>query len=93
MTVDRLENLRKKTGCQRSTRCGLKDGGKVKLIQRNKVCAMEIMKEMLCLSDAAIDTQRGKAVNSILQRIGWTRMGTPRKFGPYGSQKGFYRPC
>lgn len=71
---------------------GLKDGGTVKLVQREKVCAMEIMKELLCLSDAAIDSRRGKAINAILQRIGWMRTGTPRKYGPHGSQKGFYRP-
>ena len=73
--------------------CGaLKDGGTVQLVQRKKICAMEIMKEMLCMSDAAIDVRRGKAINSILLRLGWERTSTARKFGPYGSQKGFYRP-
>lgn len=71
---------------------GLKDGDTVQLVQRDKVCAREIMRELLCLPEAAIDMRRGKSINSILQRLGWKQTGYPDRFGPHGNQRGFYRP-
>ena len=71
---------------------GLKDGGSLQLIQRNKVCAAEILKELFNLSDAVIDKRRGKEVNSILQHLGWKPIGYPDKFGPHGKQRGYLRP-
>lgn len=71
---------------------GLKDGGTIQLVPRRRVCAMEIMKELQNLSDAAIDRRRGKEINSIIQRLGWKPTGYPDRFGPYGRQRGFYRP-
>ncbi|MBR1584427.1 MAG: virulence-associated protein E [Clostridia bacterium] len=72
---------------------GLRDGGKVQLVQREKVCAMEILRELMGVPlNAVIDKRRSAEVNSILQHLGWNRIGTPRKFGPHGPQKGYYRP-
>lgn len=72
---------------------GLKDGGKVQLVQREKVCAMEIMRELLNVPlNAVSDKRRSAEINSILQRAGWKPTGSPRPFGPHGKQRGFYRP-
>lgn len=63
-----------------------------KLAARSKICAAEIWVE--CLNgDPRYMTRRDSAeINGILSGIpGWNRMRTPRKFGEYGSQRGFER--
>lgn len=70
---------------------GLKDGGTVKLIQRDKVCATEIMKELLNYSDAMISKKASAEINDVLTHIGWVPIGSARRFGPYGKCRGYIR--
>lgn len=64
----------------------------LKTEKRIRVCANEILRECFMLSAEKIDTRLSKRVNAILHNIGWQRIGSARKFGPYGSQKGYERP-
>lgn len=62
------------------------------LVLRDKVCAAEVWVECLGGETKYLKRQESIEINSILSSIrGWTRIKTPRKFGPYGSQKGFER--
>lgn len=71
---------------------GFKNNGRMKLVQRERVCAMEIMKELLNYSDVMITKKASMEINDVLTHIGWLYIGSPRKFGPYGKCRGFSRP-
>ena len=71
---------------------GLKDGGSVQLVQRKKVCAAEIMKELFNYSDMVTDRRRAREINATLQKLGWKPLGYPDNYGPHGRQRGYARP-
>ena len=62
------------------------------LVPREKVCAVEIWVE--CFNSDAKYMKRSDSteINNILTGIkGWRRNKSVRRFGPYGTQKGFER--
>lgn len=65
---------------------------KVGSVQRDKVCAAEVMCELFGLDPGKNTRYEAKEINGILARFpGWERLPTPRRFGIYGNQKGFQR--
>lgn len=70
----------------------LKIPGEEELIERDKVCAVEIWTE--CFGGDIKYMKRADSVeiNNILLTIkGWKRNKSVRRYGPYGTQKGFER--
>lgn len=61
-------------------------------VQRDKICAAEVMYELFGQDPGKNTRYEAKEINGILARIpGWERLSTPRRFGIYGNQKGFQR--
>ena len=59
---------------------------------REKVCAVEIWAECFNGDPRFLKRSDSMEINNILAGIpGWERVKTPRRFGPYGQQKGFRR--
>ena len=57
---------------------------------RDKVCAVEIWVECLGGEPKYMKRSDSTEINGILTGMkGWKKMKTPRKFGPYGQQRGF----
>lgn len=57
---------------------------------RDKVCAVEIWVECLGGEPKYMKRADSTEINGILTSLkGWKKMKTPRKFGPYGQQRGF----
>ena len=66
--------------------------GEVELMRREKTCAVEIWVECFGGDPKYLKRSDSTEINNILTHApGWERIKTPRKFGPYGSQKGFQR--
>ena len=64
----------------------------VELVKRNKVCAVEIWEECYGGEKRHMKRSDSTDINNILRNTkGWRRIKYPRKFGPYGNQKGFER--
>jgi len=64
----------------------------VELVKRNKVCAVEIWEECYGGEKRYMKRSDSTEINNILLSTkGWKRIKTPRRFGPYGNQKGFER--
>ncbi|WP_418482678.1 VapE domain-containing protein [Frisingicoccus sp.] len=62
------------------------------LIKRDKTCAAEIWSECFGGDPRYLNRRESAEINSILTGLkGWKKMRTPRKFGQYGSQRGFER--
>ena len=62
------------------------------LVPREKVCAVEIWVECLGGDPRFLKRVDSIEINNILSGMpGWERLKTPRRFGPYGQQKGFSR--
>lgn len=62
------------------------------LVPREKVCAVEIWVECFGGDTKYMKRADSMEINSILSGLGgWERIKTPRRFGPYGPQKGFRR--
>ena len=62
------------------------------LMIRKKVCAAEIWVECFNGDPRYLGRRESTEIIGILMNIpGWGKIRTPRKFGPYGSQKGFER--
>lgn len=67
-------------------------GEGVVLMPREKVCAVEIWVECLGGDPRFLKRTDSIEINNILAGMpGWERVKTPRRFGPYGQQKGFRR--
>jgi putative DNA primase/helicase len=59
---------------------------------RTKVCAAEIWCECFNKDISFMKKSDAAEINSILDSVpGWVKDKTPRKFGPYGSQRGYSR--
>lgn len=64
----------------------------VTLIPREKVCAVEIWAECFGSDSKYMKRADSTEINNILLCAkGWYRNKTPRRFGPYGQQRGFER--
>ncbi|MGN1105461.1 MAG: VapE domain-containing protein, partial [Huintestinicola sp.] len=62
------------------------------LVERTKVCAMEIWCECFGGKKEYYKSSTGWELNAILRKIpGWVPVNAPRKFPIYGSQRGFRR--
>lgn len=62
------------------------------LIERDRVCAAEIIRECFLETRGAVDTRQAARVNRIMDQIeGWERGSTVRFGSCYGRQKGFVR--
>lgn len=64
----------------------------VELVPRDKVCAVEIWEECYGSEKRYMKRTDSTEINNILlsSKV-WRRIKTPRRFGPYGQQKGFER--
>lgn len=68
-------------------------GNQVRLVERQRVCAMEIWAECFGGDPRFIQRRDSMEINGALAGAeGWEREKTPRKYGLYGSQRGF-RKC
>ena len=64
----------------------------VELVPRDKVCAVEIWEECYGSEKRYMKRTDSTEINNILlSSKAWRRIKTPRRFGPYGQQKGFER--
>jgi predicted P-loop ATPase len=62
------------------------------LVEREKVCAVEIFVECYNGNPGYLKKQDSIEINNILSSLkGWTRNKSARRYGPYGAQKGFER--
>lgn len=69
---------------------GVKDESE--LVERDRVCALEILVECLEVKRQFIKNSDSIAINNILSGIkGWEYIKHPLKFGDYGQQRGFKR--
>lgn len=58
---------------------------------RTRVCALEVWCEAMNRDVAQMTNVNARQINEALESLkGWTRDKTPRKYGVYGSQRGFY---
>ena len=58
---------------------------------RDRICSQEVWRE--CLGDGRAAASRADTlrINAVLDRMpGWEKLSTPRMFGPYGNQKGYF---
>ena len=60
---------------------------------RDRICAVEIWVECFGGDLKFMKRSDSMEINNILLHGKWQRMSTPRKFGPYGQQRGFARPA
>lgn len=66
--------------------------GEMELEPREKTCAMEIWVECFGGDPKYLKRVESTEINSVLANAGgWRRIKSPRKFGPYGQQRGFER--
>ena len=71
---------------------GIKVPDDVSLAKRNKICAIEIWVECLNGDAKYIKRSDSSEINGILASTdGWKRNSSTRRYGPYGTQKGFER--
>lgn len=63
---------------------------KSQLVERDRVCAIEIWTEMLRGDEKHYKKANAIKINNALASIeGWEKMKTPARFGEYGNQRGF----
>lgn len=68
------------------------DFGDGAVLRRDRVCAAEIIVEVLGKSLNEKSTYDAKNVKAIMRKMdGWTEMEKTARFGPYGVQRGFVR--
>ncbi len=66
--------------------------GETELMRRERVCALEIWVECFGGDPKFMKRSDSAEINGILSGTpGWRKLGSPRRFGPYGSQRGFER--
>lgn len=65
-------------------------GPDVKLIKREKVCAVEVWTECFSGDPKYMKKSDSREINGILSNLkGWRRNRSKRRYGPYGIQRGF----
>ena len=68
----------------------LKVGNDSDLVNRQTICAAEIMYELMGISLETNDTRLSRRINAILTKLGFSRIATPYNAGKgYGNQRGF----
>lgn len=68
------------------------DREKYELIERNKICALEIWCELFGGDFKSMRNSDAIEINRIISSLpGWERQKSPRKYGYCGSQRGFSR--
>lgn len=62
------------------------------LVQRNKVCALEVWCELFDGDPKTYDTLKAREISNLLNKLpGWERKSTIRAGEPYGRQRGYTR--
>lgn len=62
------------------------------LIERDRVCAIEIWCEAMGKDVASLTNIMARQINEALDNLsGWVRDKYPRRYGAYGNQRGFYK--
>lgn len=68
------------------------DGQSVELVDRDRICAVEVWCELFNGSIKDLKNTDTREINAVLSNLkGWKRFGGPVRFGPYNSQRGFYK--
>lgn len=68
------------------------DGRGVELVDRDRICAVEVWCELFNGSIKDLKNTDTREINAVLSNLkGWKRFGGPVRFGPYNSQRGFYK--
>lgn len=68
------------------------DGQGVELVDRDRICAVEVWCELFNGSIKDLKNTDTREINAVLSNLkGWKRFGGPVRFGPYNSQRGFYK--
>lgn len=63
----------------------------VSQVKRTRICALEVWCEALGRDVSQMTNVQARQINEAIESIkGWKRDKTPRKYGAYGSQRGFY---
>lgn len=65
--------------------------GELQGVQRTKVCATEVWVECLQQSKSSLTKTEARAINAMLEKLGWVKSDRLTRFGPYGPQRGFTR--
>lgn len=64
----------------------------VKLVQRDRICAMEVWVELMGGSMKDKNKADAREINGVLARLeGWKKANTSIRFGPYSTQRGYVR--
>lgn len=67
------------------------ENGGSNLVKRTRVCALEVWCEALGKDVSQMTNAHARQINEAIESLkGWKRDKTPRKYGVYGSQRGFY---
>ena len=65
----------------------------IKLVDRDRITAIEVWCELFNGNIKDIKNADTREINNVLANIaGWKRLESPKRFGPYGVQRGFYKP-
>lgn len=67
------------------------NGDEIKMVKRDRICAAEVWCECYRRDISGLSKLESRNINEALRALGWEQVDTPRKFGPYGSQRGFQR--
>ena len=68
------------------------DGQSIELADRDRICAVEVWCELFNGNVKDLKNTDTREINAVLSNLkGWKRFGGPVRFGPYNSQRGFYK--
>lgn len=69
---------------------GMAGGENVRLVNRERVCALEVWVEALGGDAKSMKYTEAREINDVIAAMpGWKKFEGAKKFGPYGAQKGF----
>lgn len=96
LQIEIPENWNEKTIAERSQWIQASEefrtGENIKLVKREKICALEVWCEALGKNKADMTNRQAKEINECIDHLGgWKRSEAPQKYGPYGSQRGFMK--
>lgn len=78
--------------CRRDYWSGGVQGDKLTLVERERVCVMEIWTELFNKNKGDLSARESRAINDILENMqGWAKSSKREYFGPHGRQRGFVR--
>lgn len=71
---------------------GMAGGGNARLVDRDRVCALEVWVEALGGDAKGMKNTEAREINDVIAAMpGWKRFDGVRRFGPHGVQRGFGR--